>query len=373
MKKILRASILFAIVLIGEGIFAQKGEAKTVRYKDPIELFVGESKTVRLKKKHRNYRWTSAKKSVATVTKNGKITGKKPGKAKVTLKLGNSRYIYTVEVYKKPVIHKEYEIKVGDKFQLKVEQGGKITWKSGNKKVATVSKKGKVTGKSVGTAVITADTKLRVYKYKIYVTKPAGQIPDGDSSNTATRDPELAYQYTVSLLNSTYGVYNHCPYAIKVATNNPQAGSIVIECSDSIHYWNGDEYEDVIATGAADVGNHLIPVEGGYLLPVKFATAGQKSIVIKEKVGDVLVLAKNYKVDINSYEDAEQAWIAKNVELNNMDQMPEADRRTFAEQFVDKYFTVEKRTTVNLSETGPYWITKKITEGQKKEMIEKLM
>ena len=110
----------------------------------------------------------SSKKSVATVSSKGVVTGKKAGTAKITVtpKKGKKKTI-TVTVAKAPkkvTLNMTNEtVTVGETLQLKATlpsktASNKLTWTSSNKNVATVSKSGKVTAKKAGTATITVKT-----------------------------------------------------------------------------------------------------------------------------------------------------------------------------------------------------------------------
>ncbi len=108
-------------------------------------------------------------KKIAKVDKKGKITGKKAGKATVTITYTNgSRRIFQVKVQKGIVkttavsVNKRNIIlaKKGKSFQLKVTltpvtSQQKVTYKSSNSKVAAVNSKGKIVAKKKGTATIT--------------------------------------------------------------------------------------------------------------------------------------------------------------------------------------------------------------------------
>lgn len=108
--------------------------------------------------------YTSSNKKVATVSKNGLITAKKSGKAKITVKSGSKKYTITVNVQKvQPTkiqnVKATKTLKVKKFFTLKPTlypkgSEAKFTFKSLNTKVATVNKKGKVTAKKKGTATI---------------------------------------------------------------------------------------------------------------------------------------------------------------------------------------------------------------------------
>ncbi|WP_026524632.1 Ig-like domain-containing protein [Butyrivibrio sp. MB2005] len=111
--------------------------------------------------------YKSSKKSIAKVTKAGKIKGVKKGKAVITASWsrgdGTVNVSLTADVKKAPTkvtIKKTKTLKKGKKYQLtpKVNKGAccnKYTYKSSNKKIAKVSSSGVVTAKKKGTAVIT--------------------------------------------------------------------------------------------------------------------------------------------------------------------------------------------------------------------------
>lgn len=124
-------------------------------------------------------------KKVVKVDKKGKITGKKAGKATVTITYTNgSRRIYQVKVQKGIVkttavsVNKRNIIlaKKGKSFQLKVTltpvtSQQKVTYKSSNSKVAAVNSKGKIVAKKKGTATITVKSGNKKITCKVKVKK----------------------------------------------------------------------------------------------------------------------------------------------------------------------------------------------------------
>lgn len=109
--------------------------------------------------------YTSSNKKVATVSKNGVITAKASGKAKITIKSGSKKFVLTVTVPKKAPtgmqgVPAAKSLKKGKSFTIKAKllpagAEAKVSYKSSDKKVVTVNAKGKVTAKKAGTAVIT--------------------------------------------------------------------------------------------------------------------------------------------------------------------------------------------------------------------------
>ena len=124
-------------------------------------------------------------KKIVKVDKKGKITGKKAGKATVTITYTNgSRRIFLVKVQKGIVkttavsVNKRNIIlaKKGKSFQLKVTRTPvtsqqKVTYKSSNSKVAAVNSKGKIVAKKKGTATITVKSGNKKITCKVKVKK----------------------------------------------------------------------------------------------------------------------------------------------------------------------------------------------------------
>lgn len=73
--------------------------------KKSLTLYVGSTKTLKLKGTKKKPKWSSSKKSVVTVTKKGKIKAKKKGTAVITAKLGKKKYKCKVTVKKNPNRH----------------------------------------------------------------------------------------------------------------------------------------------------------------------------------------------------------------------------------------------------------------------------
>lgn len=124
-------------------------------------------------------------KKIVKVDKKGKITGKKAGKATVTITYTNgSRRIFRVKVQKGIVkttsvsVNKRNIIlaRKGKSFQLKVTltpvtSQQKVTYKSSNSKVAAVNSKGKIVAKKKGTATITVKSGNKKIICKVKVKK----------------------------------------------------------------------------------------------------------------------------------------------------------------------------------------------------------
>ena len=116
---------------------------------------------------HASFTWSTKNKSVATVSKDGKITGKKAGTTTITVKTQNDKTAkVNVKVMKAPsrleLNKSSATLKPNGTLQLKAMLPNNtyslITWSSSDSKVATVSAGGKVTAVAIGTSTITAET-----------------------------------------------------------------------------------------------------------------------------------------------------------------------------------------------------------------------
>lgn len=161
--------------------------------KEPLPLQVKQSYQVvasKLAAGDKVVSWKSSNKKIVTVSSKGKITGKKKGKAVITVKLLSGKTTkFTVKVQNGIVetssikvvnkatgakLPKETSLKVKKKLSLKttvapVTSRQKITYSSSNKKIAEVTSKGVITAKKKGTAVITVKSGKKTVKIKVKV------------------------------------------------------------------------------------------------------------------------------------------------------------------------------------------------------------
>lgn len=116
--------------------------------------------------------YSSSDKSIATVSKKGKMKGIKVGTVTITCKTKTGSVSCKLNVVN-PHINKANAIScIGDSVTLKVIGAkGTVKWKSSKKKVATVSTKGKVKCLKKGTVKITAKVDGKKYTSKIKIYK----------------------------------------------------------------------------------------------------------------------------------------------------------------------------------------------------------
>jgi uncharacterized protein YjdB len=114
--------------------------------------------------------WKSNNPKIASVDNKGKVKGLKKGTAKITVKTSNGKSAVCKITVLEPVksikfTKKAYSLKAGNTITLKpvispkAASNKNVTWKTGDKKIATVDKNGKVKGKKKGRVTITVTTK----------------------------------------------------------------------------------------------------------------------------------------------------------------------------------------------------------------------
>ena len=105
MKKSFSKKVVALLLTLAVCITSVVGNQASVSAKSKIKisntkitLTVGKSKTLKVKGTKKKAKWSSSKKSVATVTSKGKVTAKKSGKTTITAKIGKKKYICKVTV-----------------------------------------------------------------------------------------------------------------------------------------------------------------------------------------------------------------------------------------------------------------------------------
>ena len=190
MKNIICKTVMFlCVMLLCVGIIGNY-DVKNVQAKTVVrEITIGKGKSYALSEdftisKKASYK--TSNKKVATA-RNGKITGKKYGKVKVTVRNNGKTYVYKVTVSKVYLTKQNVKLNVKKSATVKVKGAkGKVTWTSSNKKVATV-KNGKIVAKKNGKAVVTAKVKATgaVLKCQVTVTTDSGNTNSGNGNNNA--------------------------------------------------------------------------------------------------------------------------------------------------------------------------------------------
>ena len=100
-KKIISLFLAFAIVLTTFGLSSNTSYAASIKLnKTNITLLRKQTSQLKVKNTKKKVTWYSSNKSVATVSKTGKVTGQKKGTAVITAKVGSKKYRCKVKVSK---------------------------------------------------------------------------------------------------------------------------------------------------------------------------------------------------------------------------------------------------------------------------------
>ncbi len=190
-----------------------------------LTIYVSQTKTLKAEvlpsnATNKKVTWTSSNKSVATVSKSGKITAKKPGKATITVKTKNGGYKATCTVtVKRFVAVKSFKL---NKTSLSINDGKSYTlkavfspsnasnrdvvWKSSNTDIATVSSKGVVKAVKPGTVTISCKSKEtgKTLKCKVKVKKvKVKKVLFGEKTYIVNHNDKLQLKALISPANAT--------------------------------------------------------------------------------------------------------------------------------------------------------------------------
>ena len=176
--------------------------------------------------------WSSSNKKVASVDKNGLVTGKKVGKAVITVKTKDGSFTakctVSVEIRAQRVTLKNSKVTVksGKSVTLKYTLSPKNTtdknliWSSSNPKIATVNSKGVVTGVKGGKVTITAKTKNNK---KARCTVTVVQTPDAVKLST---NKISIYEGASSTLKAQVVPSNANNLKVTFSSSNPKVATV---------------------------------------------------------------------------------------------------------------------------------------------------
>lgn len=178
---------------------ATKVEAATKKVKlstTRTYLIKGKTKKLKLTNAKGKIKWTSNKKSIATVSSKGVVRGRKAGTAIITAKYNNKSYRCRVIVESPKMSKSKVTLQKGKTVKLTLKNTKqKVTWSTSNRKIATVTSKGLVKGVKTGKATIYA--KVGTNRYKCVVTVKSS------SSGVGTQpEPQIEVQSVTLNTNS---------------------------------------------------------------------------------------------------------------------------------------------------------------------------
>lgn len=191
MKKKFSVTMLLAmlcIILLAVTVPASEAHAAKLNKKS-ISLNMKSTYTLKLSPASKA-KWSSSKKSVATVNSKGKVTAKKKGTAYISAKVGKKTYKCKVKVFSAKLSKTKLSLNSGKSSTLKITGAKASKWKSSNTAVATVSSKGKVTARKAGSCKITAYVGNSTLTCKVTVKgKTAAATPAPSCPSTTTPTP----------------------------------------------------------------------------------------------------------------------------------------------------------------------------------------
>lgn len=257
---------------------------------------------------------------IFTATMQGtEVSAKSVTKKSVTLRVGQKKQL-SIKVAKA----KKLKVKSSKKSVAAVKAIGKkvvrITGKKAGKAVITV----KVTTKKK--KVKTIRYKVTVKKRNSTDKKDSDDKPVPKKPTPAPEQPADAkpkYNYELKIMNSQdKNLYNDSKVVIYVKTNNPNPYSFKADCGTSrlvkkedesgVFYTTEDEFHEIINVNAYDDVHYTgknNAVAGGYLKTYIWDTPGTKNFTIQEKVGEKWVTAASMKIQIKDSERAETQWV----------------------------------------------------------------
>ena len=101
MKKLLTRLFIAMLILTFTPTMNTQAKTKIKLNKTKISLQRGKTYTLKVKGTKKKVKWSSNKKTIATVTRKGKVTAQKPGTAVITAKIGKKKYKCKVKVWQK--------------------------------------------------------------------------------------------------------------------------------------------------------------------------------------------------------------------------------------------------------------------------------
>lgn len=329
-------------------------------------------------KKNRKMRlWTLALALIFifTATMQGtEVSAKSVTKKSVTLRVGQKKQL-SIKVAKA----KKLKVKSSKKSVAAVKAIGKkavrITGKKAGKAVITV----KVTTKKK--KVKTIRYKVTVKKKKSTDKKDSDDKRVPKKPTPAPEQPADAkpkYNYELKIMNSQdKNLYNDSKVVIYVKTNNPDPYSFKADCGTSklvkkedesgVFYTTEDEFHEIINVNAYDDVHYTgknNAVAGGYLNTYIWDTPGTKNFTIQEKVGEKWASAASMTIQIKDAGQAETQWVQSVLAEVTDDTMTKDEKLENVRRYVLREFKYDRNNSNGsvylLADVGIYWERKHI-------------
>ena len=288
MKKITRRLMSLVLVLAMavsfstgfSGSVAAKSTGNPKLEKKSVTLELGKSSTIKvLNADDAKVKFISSNASVAKVSKNGKVTALKAGKAKIRVVVERQKkkktLTYSVTV-KKPSMKKNTTVRVGDQTLLTVNNipaKAKVTWKSANNNKASVDRNGFVLGKETGKTRITATVK---YKRATYTVSTNLSVKKETKASKAQKTVSGDKDNSVDVFTIS---------DVRIDRNKNEVSAIVSapeKCTLLVKFIDENVFFD------ASYPNNKTYIDGGKLYAQCEVTAGTDLISIPAKINGTL-------------------------------------------------------------------------------------
>lgn len=225
---------LFALtlVLVAPSILPVNGnvytvEAATKINKKKVTLIKGQTTTLKISGTKKKVKWSSNKKSIASVSSKGKVTAKKKGEATITAKIGKKKYTCKVFVQDPKLNKSNLVLYTGESYDLQLlETDKKVTWKSSDDSVVSVDKNGRIHALDSGNAIISAMVLNKKYTCNVIIKEKSVNPQDEFLSKIEKRFIVDSF-YSSNWNNVLIGVFrNNTGYdlemTVKVEFNNEE-------------------------------------------------------------------------------------------------------------------------------------------------------
>lgn len=236
--------------------------------------FLGTGKTTRLKATvlpedagNKNVTYQSSDESIATVAKDGTVTGKAPGSVTITAVSEDDSSVTATTTLtvvrlatKVEILEQEPRMHVGDTLQLQwlvspndATQNA-VMFTSANTKIATVDEAGLVTGVKAGETTITvetADGALRKAHVKVYVDQPAQGV---HMENDEVRIAVGYHSRQKAILEPKDATNKHMTWT------SADESIATVSGKDNVVTIKGHRWGDTIVTGVTEDGGYTTSI-----------------------------------------------------------------------------------------------------------------
>lgn len=201
-------AMLFPAGFIGESTVVSTKAASVRLNKSKQTMWVGDTLKLKVLHNKTKVKWSSSKKSVATVSAKGKVKAKKSGRAVITAKVKSKRYKCAIVVRRTTLSADKLTINYNSSMPLTLNNSkGAVRWTSSDTRIAYANGN-EVLGKSVGEAVITAQ--CNGISYSCTVTVVSGETEQLEEVGIYTSKDKVAlYIHTYHKLPSNFITKNN--------------------------------------------------------------------------------------------------------------------------------------------------------------------